>query len=253
MKIILNKKVILITGGTGYLGSKIVKDLLKHNCKIILISRKKILKKNINNFVCDLQNGKDVEKTLYLIKNKFKSIDGFIHMASEGILGSIENVKSDDFVYTFNINNIIFFNIVKKLKKLFKKSFVINKQCPSIISVSSIYSKLIPDMKVYKRTKFQNPVSYGVAKAALNHLTKYFASSPSYQNIRFNSVIVGAFPNENINFKKTINRKLLINKIALKRFGQPKELSNLIIFLLSNYSSYIHRSEIKIDGGFKEI
>ena len=55
------------------------------------------------------------------------------------------------------------------------------------------------------------------------------------------------------NFKR--KKKLYnwtINKIPMKRWGNPDEISNLIIFLLSENSEYITGENIKIDGGWSE-
>ena len=55
------------------------------------------------------------------------------------------------------------------------------------------------------------------------------------------------------NFKR--KKKLYnwtINKIPMRRWGNPDEISNLIIFLLSENSEYITGENIKIDGGWSE-
>ena len=42
-------------------------------------------------------------------------------------------------------------------------------------------------------------------------------------------------------------------KIPLMRFGAPEEISGPVAFLLSNESSYIHGSNIVVDGGWTAI
>ena len=41
----------------------------------------------------------------------------------------------------------------------------------------------------------------------------------------------------------------LIKQIPQKRFGEPEEVANVILFLLSHYSSYVNGQIINIDGG----
>ncbi len=45
-------------------------------------------------------------------------------------------------------------------------------------------------------------------------------------------------------------RKFRLNRILLNRYGDIKELINLVIFLASDYSKYITGQKIVIDGGF---
>jgi len=49
--------------------------------------------------------------------------------------------------------------------------------------------------------------------------------------------------------KETINKKKLEKAIPLKRVGKPKDISNSIMFLLSEQANYITGTEIVIDGG----
>lgn len=243
-------KTILITGGTGYLGNDLLNRLLNYKAKIILISRTKLNNKNIDFYKCDLNNLNELETILKKIKKKYNSIRGFVHMATSAKLGSFDKIKNNEFLNVFKINTLSFLEITKQLYPLFKKSYKDRHNLCSVISVSSVYGHEIPNFEVYKNTKFQNPISYGSSKSSLAHTTKYLSLEKKLKKIRFNIVSPGAFPKKNLKFKKSINKKKLLSKISLGRFGDPKEFSNVIIFLLSEHSSYINGSNIFVDGGF---
>ena len=49
--------------------------------------------------------------------------------------------------------------------------------------------------------------------------------------------------------KKSISKKKLAKVIPLNRIGEPKDISNTVMFLLSDQSNYITGTEIIIDGG----
>ena len=49
--------------------------------------------------------------------------------------------------------------------------------------------------------------------------------------------------------KKSICKKKLAKVIPLKRIGEPQDISNTVMFLLSEQSNYITGTEIIIDGG----
>ena len=46
------------------------------------------------------------------------------------------------------------------------------------------------------------------------------------------------------------NRKMIEDRTILGRWGQPEDLIGVIIFLLSNASSYITGQDIYVDGGY---
>ena len=49
--------------------------------------------------------------------------------------------------------------------------------------------------------------------------------------------------------KKSICKKKLTKVIPLNRIGKPQDISNTVMFLLSDQSNYITGTEIIIDGG----
>jgi NAD(P)-dependent dehydrogenase (short-subunit alcohol dehydrogenase family) len=245
----INQNIIIV--GPGHLGMPILQKLLELKANIILIGRKNTcVSKKVHFYQCDLLDENELHKILKIINKKFNYINGLVYLASQGSLGSVEYIEKKDFDISFNINVIVPFIIIKNLLTLFLKGSKKFNSNSSVIITSSVYGKTVPDENIYKNKKFVNPINYGAAKAAAAHLIKYFSSVQKYNQIRFNCLIPGAFPNENIKFKKSIIKKKLINRISLKRFGKKDELVGPVIFLLSNLSSYVNGSELVVDGGF---
>ena len=95
---------------------------------------------------------------------------------------------------------------------------------------------------------------YGASKAALNGLTKCLMSefSQNYKKIRINCLNPG-FVKTSFYKKFKKNKKLYnwtLSKTPLKRWANSIEISNLILFLLSENSTYINGQCINIDGGW---
>jgi len=256
----LKNKKYLLTGGSGHLGKAISKKILDSGGKVIFLTknRKKIIKmkffkkfrKQISIYECDLLDRNSLDIALNHINKNVKFLNGIVNMAAYVKLGDIENQSDEDMKNSFQVNIHSTFQIIKETKNLLKKGSAITKESSSIVNISSMYGIVIPDYLIYKKSKFVNSVSYGCSKASLIHLSKYIAADRKFKNIRINSISPGAFPNINSNFKAQIKKTKLINKIPLRRFGKPDEIVGPVVFLLSNYSSYVNGANLVVDGGF---
>lgn len=246
MDLKLNKKNILITGANGYLGKALVKELKSHRSNLILIdnkNQKKKLSKGINFLFCDLNQKKSIDR---LIKNLKKiKIHGIVNCAA---ITSDElkdfnqlNSHTSDFDKVININLKSIIYIIHSLNKNFKTG-------ASIINIGSIYGHLAPNMKIYKNTKIFNSLSYSLSKAALNQFTRWFSSrfAPKF---RANTISPGGILRKQE--KKFISNYKSLT--PLNRMGKEKDIVPLILFLLSDKSSYITGQNIIVDGGFSII
>ena len=91
--------------------------------------------------------------------------------------------------------------------------------------------------------------AYSATKHAVIGLTKTIAGEYGRENIRINAIAPGtnetpmvkAFPAEAI--------KAMAEAVPMGRLGQPHEVADVVAFLLSDESSYIHGAVISIDGG----
>jgi NAD(P)-dependent dehydrogenase (short-subunit alcohol dehydrogenase family) len=95
-----------------------------------------------------------------------------------------------------------------------------------------------------------NRVAYGVSKAAIIHLTKSLSMELASFNIRVNCICPG--PILTPIFGKVDVRKLtreMAKKTPLARMGQPEEIAQAALFLVSNDAAYITGHALIVDGG----
>lgn len=112
----------------------------------------------------------------------------------------------------------------------------------AIVNISGIAS-IYPE-------RFLNP--YQVNKAAINHLTRVLGAELGKYNIRVNAITPGLTNTElgraYAHDEETINNAK--RDAALGRLSEPEEQARPIVFLLSDYASFITGHVLVIDGGF---
>ena len=100
---------------------------------------------------------------------------------------------------------------------------------------------------------FKNLSAYASTKSALDGLTKSLAIEFAKDNIRLNIIHPGFIKTSYYkSFKR--NKKKLYNwtlqKTPLGRWGESRDVSQMVIYLLSDKSNYITGQSIAIDGGW---
>lgn len=251
----LSGKVVLITGGYGYLGKAITESLLYHDATVYVLGRDK--KKfhevfNDNEFVdkdlffqsCDISQTENIKKAFSAISKK-TTVDVLINNAFYLAGQSPEKMNDDDWTQGIDgtLNSV--FRTIKEIIPYFKSTGE-----GKILNVSSMYGMVAPDFEVYdKFPNFLNPPHYGAAKAGVIQLTKYYASYLGKWNIKVNSISPGPFPSqkvqENIGFIKELKQRTCLDKI-----GQPEDLAGIFTFLSSDASNFITGQNFTVDGGW---
>mgnify|MGYP001574785574 FL=1 len=94
---------------------------------------------------------------------------------------------------------------------------------------------------------------YGLAKAALIYLTKAMAIELAPDNIMVNAVSPGPVETEFNRARMEREpgyRESRQSQVPLGRWGKPEEIAQAILFLASTEATYIHGSNLVIDGGY---
>lgn len=91
--------------------------------------------------------------------------------------------------------------------------------------------------------------AYSATKWALRGMTKSAAMDLARKNIRVNSVHPGPITTEMLNVRTPEQNQARLKMVPMKRQGTAEEVAQLVLFLLSDESTYITGSEVAIDGG----
>lgn len=90
---------------------------------------------------------------------------------------------------------------------------------------------------------------YGVAKLAVNGITQSLANELGWRKIRINAIAPG--PTDTGALAKVAGdyAKEMVKSMPIKRLGQPKDLADAALFLLSDEASWITGHILNVDGG----
>ena len=182
MKSYLNfkKKVAVITGAGSGIGKEVSKKLSNLGCSVILVGRsnkvkileRKINKKNVVSYQCDLSEEQMVKKLYEKIIKKFKKVDILINSAGVTAAGNIDNTSVKDWQMINNNNGLNTFLCCKYFSKSMKK---IRKG--KIVNVSSIAGRF------RGRT---SGLHYAYAKSGLIGFTRQLGAELAKWNINVN-------------------------------------------------------------------
>ena len=166
------------------------------------------------------------------------SLDGAVLCAGNSTTLPLQFGSRDKFDEMFDVN---FFAPVELLRMMYKKKIL--QKGASVVLMASIGGthSFMPGNGVY-----------GASKAALNSFMKYAAREFASRRVRVNSICPGMVDTPLIH-RGTITEEQLAEdakRYPLGRYGQPEDIANGAIYLLSDASSWLTGHDLVIDGGF---
>lgn len=253
----LNKQVIVITGGAGLIGQAFVKAVVEQNAIVVIadineeigLRVKETLSielntSNIDFIQLDITSKKSLQQCISYLDTKYNKIDALVNNAyprNKNYGKHFFDVEYDDFVENVGLNMGGYFTTSQQFATYFKKQGYGN-----IINISSIYGVVAPRFEIYDGTPMTTPVEYAAIKSGLIHLTKYMAKYFKGMNIKVNTLspggIIDAQPKSFLNnYKAYCSNKGMLEK---------EDLTGTLVYLLSDMSKYVNGQNIVVDDGF---
>jgi len=260
----LNKKKAFVIGGSGLLGSEIVKLLLENSATVInldLYNKKKIFNKTkysknyfYQNFdTSDIQN---LDKKIELVIKKFGCPNIFINssypVSSDWNLSSFKKNKISNLRKNVDIHQNSYCWSAHKICQKMKEKKILG----SVILLNSIYGFLGQNMSLYKNTNIEENMNYSIIKGAILNFSRQLASYYGSSGIRVNSVCSGGVRGHVKGSSKKQDKNFIKNyskNCPLGRLGLPQEIAHSVLFLASEASSYITGTSLVVDGGWSAI
>ncbi|GHV66196.1 3-oxoacyl-ACP reductase [Bacteroidia bacterium] len=240
-------KKILITGASSGLGRSIAVECTKMGASVLITGRNSerlnmtfVLLEGSGHqqVVADLSTEEGIEN---LVK-QCSELDGVVHSAGIGILVAPQFIKRSEVENQFNTNTfapILLTSLLVKNNKI--------KSGASFVFLSSIVGTIFAS-KAHSL--------YAASKGAIDGFVKGMALDLARKKIRVNSILPGLVPTEILNmenaltsYDEVMKMKMKMKMYPLQRFGRTEDIANGAIYLLSDASSWVTGSALKIDGG----
>ena len=240
MERLLNK-VAIVTGAAGGMGASHARKFVEEGAKVVLTDLNEQagtalaneLGENAMFIKQDVTSQADWENVVSETEKAFGPVNILVNNAGISMNNSIEQTSLDQYLKIVNINQVSVFLGMKTVVSSMKKT-----ENGSIVNISSM-NGLVAGAIGYTDTKF---AVRGMKKAAAIDFSRY--------GIRVNSVHPGVIETPMITTGDAVEViKEFAKHIPLKRVAQSEEITNLVLFLASEESSYSTGSEFVADGG----
>ena len=248
----IEKKTILVTGATSGIGRATAILCSKMGARVIALGRDKARLEKLRSEVRELEI-KGLEENLYIsadltevehvkaLIEQCPEIDGIANCAGIANMNPFQFVTKDEMQRVMDVNYcapVMLVNQLLQAKKLKKGS--------SVVFVSSVDGPKI--------VHAGNGV-YSASKSALVGMARNMAIDLAGKKIRVNCVLPGTTNTPMVRTGSATEDMLTetAKQLPMKRFAEPEEIANAMVFLLSDAASYITGTEIVVDGGFSII
>ena len=182
----------------------------------------------------DVTSKSDWENTITQMVNDYGRIDGLVNNAGIFIQKTLFDDSADAFEAMVKVNQLGTYLGIECIAPIMR-----DQKSGSIVNISSVAG-----------LRGQRNIGYVASKFAVTGMTKAVALQLAKFNVRCNSVHPGAISTDMALGLGPSDVELLTSRTPMGRIGEPEEVSETVMFLLSDAASYLTGAEIAVDGGF---
>jgi 3-oxoacyl-[acyl-carrier protein] reductase len=241
----LKDKVALITGGGRGIGREITLGLAKAGADVAICDVNKAameeVKKEVESlgrkcalFETDVTKTDQVEGMVSKVLDNFKKIDILINNAGITRDGLLIRMSEADWDAVLNINLKGAFTCTKAVIKPMMK-----QRWGRIVNIASIIGIM----------GNAGQANYAASKGGIIAFTKSVAKELASRNINVNAIAPGFIQTEMTKKLPDNYKEEMLKLIPLNRLGDPVDVANTALFLVSDSASYITGHVIQVDGG----
>lgn len=247
MRIDLENKVAIVTGAGRGIGRRIAETLAAEGAIIVAVDmRRDLLDAQDGTWRaegwrglrldCDVSEKADCARIAAEVTERFGRIDILVNNAGVAGGAPVETMEEDLWDRNFSVNlkgAFLMCQAVIPQMKLQRAGRIVN---------SSSFAATIPSL---------GGAAYASSKAGVHSLTRVLAGELGPHDITVNCFAPGMIPTEMNRFAEAddARKKALLDTLSLRRWGDARDVANLVCFLCSDLAGYITGAMIDISGG----
>ena len=244
----LQNKNIVITGASSGIGKQCAITCSQMGANVILIALEEDKLKDTMNllsegnhlyYVQDITKYEEIDNIISDVVSKVGKISGFVHSAGVEMTLPLNVLKPDNYINAYSVNVISAFEISKRISH--KKN--INESGAGFVFIASIMSDFGQAGKI----------GYCSSKGALVAGARAMALELIAKKIRVNCIspaVVRTEMSQKLLDSITAEAQNEIIRMHPMGIGQPLDIANGCVFLLSDASKWITGINLYIDGGY---
>ncbi len=237
----LKDKKIIVTGASGGIGNSIVEKLYQSGASILASGTKlekleklksKFEKIKILKF--DISQCEKIEEFIDNASNELGGLDCVVNNAGVTFDNLAIRMGIDEWKKVIDINLTSTFLMSKfAIKKMLK-----NKK-GKIVNITSIVG----------HTGNLGQSNYSASKAGIVAMSKSLAIEYAKKNININCISPGFIKTAMTEKIDDKFKEIIVSKIPSARLGEPEDIANAVLFLISANSDYINGETLHVNGG----
>ncbi|MBQ7651713.1 MAG: 3-oxoacyl-ACP reductase FabG [Victivallales bacterium] len=242
----IEKRVALITGASGAIGSAIARTLGAQGMAIAihcnsnaeaaegLASELRAAGVTCEVFKADLRSSAECKELVQKVVTAWGRIDVLVNNAGRLIDATVSFMSDEQWSDSIEINLNAPFRLMREV---------------SMVMARRRYGRIVSLASDAGRMGSANRSNYAAAKEGLVGLTRSAAREMAGLGIRVNAVSPGFVESPMTANISPAKMKDILRDIPVRRLGKPQDVANLVAFLASEGADYITGQVISIDGG----
>lgn len=243
MKINLDGKIALVTGASRGIGAAVAKILAENGAKVIGTATSESgaseINKQLESFggigkVLNVQSDNAIEDLIVEIEKEYGTISYLINNAGITRDNLLMRMKDDEWTDIVQVNLSSVYRASKAvLRSMMKARF------GRIVNISSVVGIM----------GNAGQTNYAATKAGMIGFSKSLAREVGSRGITVNCVAPGFIDTDMTKGLADGDKEALLRNIALGKLGEPQDIANAVLFLISNEAGYITGQTIHVNGG----